>query len=58
MCLNSAGVPNGLDEETIGRTLRGWRQAAADRICLVSDTGTMLAVLAILVRPAEADVSE
>ena len=50
MCLTSAGVPNGLDEETIARTFRGWRHAAVGRVDLASDTRTMRAVLAILIR--------
>lgn len=52
MCLNSAGVPNGLDEETIRATFRGWRLRSMERVDLVSDTRSMPAVMAILVPPA------
>jgi len=50
MCLTSAGVPNGLDEETIDRTFRGWQHAALRRVELASETRTMQAVLAMLIR--------
>jgi SAM-dependent methyltransferase len=52
MCLNSAGVPNGLDEETIRVTFRAWQLMSIERVDLVSDTRTMPAVLALLCRPA------
>jgi SAM-dependent methyltransferase len=52
MCLNSAGVPNGLDEGTIVTTFDAWRITSMERLELVSDTRTMLAVIATLVRPA------
>ncbi len=51
MCLNSAGVRNGLDEKTIRVTFPAWHLAAMDRIDLVSDTRAMPAITAILVRP-------
>ncbi len=54
MCLNSAGVPNGLDEETIRETFRGWQHAVTMRLDLGSDTRTMPAVLAVLIRAAQA----
>ncbi len=54
MCLTSAGVPNGLDEETIARTFRGWRHAVLKCVDLASDTRTMPAVLAILIRAGQA----
>jgi SAM-dependent methyltransferase len=50
MCLTSAGAPNGLDEQTVSATFRGWRQVAIRPVELASDTTTMRAVLAILVR--------
>lgn len=53
MCLNSAGVPNGLNEETIRVTFPAWHLAAVDRMDLVSDTRTMPAITAILVRPPD-----
>ena len=51
MCLTSAGVPNGLDEETIRTAFRGWRLASVDRMELVSNTRTMPAVFALLFPP-------
>ena len=51
MCLTSAGKPNGLDEETIGIAFHGWHHASARRVRLASDTRTMPAVVAILIRP-------
>ena len=51
LCLNSAGQPNGLDEGTIHATFADWRTAAVERMELVSDTRTMPAISAILVRP-------
>src|SRR5258706_227658 len=51
MCLNSAGVRNGLDEQTIRVTFPAWDLAAVDRMDLVSDTRAMPAIRAILVRP-------
>jgi len=50
MCMTSGGVPNGLDEQTVSVTFRGWRQAAIRRVELASDTRKMRAVLAILIR--------
>ena len=50
MCLTSGGVPNGLDEQTVSVTFRGWRQVAIRRVELASDTRTMRAVLALLTR--------
>jgi SAM-dependent methyltransferase len=41
MCLNSAGVPNGLDEEIIQITFPAWHLAAIDRMDLLSDTRAM-----------------
>jgi ubiquinone/menaquinone biosynthesis C-methylase UbiE len=54
MCLNSAGVPNGLSEETIRATFHAWQLASIERVALVSGTRTMPAVLAMLSRPAPA----
>jgi SAM-dependent methyltransferase len=51
MCLNSAGIPNGLDEGTIHAAFRDWRVASIERADLSSDTRTMPAVVALLVRP-------
>jgi SAM-dependent methyltransferase len=51
MCLTTAGVPNGLDEEAIGWTFRGWTHASTRRVELASETRAMPAVLAILIRP-------
>ena len=51
MCLNSAGRPNGLDEDTIRATFSGWKLLAIDRAELISDTRAMPAVTAILIRP-------
>jgi SAM-dependent methyltransferase len=50
MCLTSAGVPNGLDEQTVSATFRGWRQVAMRMVELASDTRKMRAVLALLIR--------
>lgn len=52
MCLNSAGTPNGLDEATIRTTFESWRVTAMERMDLVTGTRTMLAVVALLLRPA------
>jgi len=46
MCLNSAGVPNGLDEATIRSAFCAWQLTALERVGLLSDTRTMPAVLA------------
>jgi SAM-dependent methyltransferase len=51
MCLNSAGRPNGLGEETIRAAFSGWTVHSIGRAELVSDTRTMPAVIAILIRP-------
>jgi SAM-dependent methyltransferase len=51
MCLNSAGVRNGLDEQTIRVMFPSWHLAALDRMDLLSDTRAMPAITAILVRP-------
>jgi SAM-dependent methyltransferase len=51
MCLNSAGSPNGLDEDTIRAAFSDWILHVIDRAELVSDTRTMPAVTAILIRP-------
>ena len=48
MCLTSAGVPNGLDEQTISATFSAWQLASMTRTDLVSDTRSMPAILAIL----------
>jgi SAM-dependent methyltransferase len=50
MCLNSAGVPNGLGEDTITAAFGGWRLLRMERRDLASDTRTMPAVLALLER--------
>lgn len=50
MCLNAAGVPNGLDEATIRATFGTWSLASTKHAELTSDTGTMPAILALLVR--------
>ena len=54
MCLNSAGLPNGLDEETIRSAFPAWPVVRMKRQGLVSDTRTLPAVLALLTRPATA----
>jgi SAM-dependent methyltransferase len=51
MCLNSAGTPNGLDEETIRTTFHAWQLGAIDRVDIDSDSRTMPAVVALLRRP-------
>jgi SAM-dependent methyltransferase len=48
MCLTSAGVRNGLDEESIRATFGGWGLASMTRMDLASDTRSMPAILAIL----------
>jgi SAM-dependent methyltransferase len=48
MCLNSAGVPHGLDEETITAAFSTWRLASMTRTDLISDTRSMPAILALL----------
>jgi SAM-dependent methyltransferase len=48
MCLNSAGRPNGLDEETIRGAFGGWRAIRLERRALATDTRTLPAVLALL----------
>lgn len=52
MCLNSAGAPNGLGEETIRTAFRDWRLTTLKRAEIASDTRTMPAILALL-RPPE-----
>ncbi|HEY7431174.1 MAG TPA: methyltransferase domain-containing protein [Streptosporangiaceae bacterium] len=52
MCLNSAGEPNGLGEESIRAAFGGWRLAALESASIASDTRTMPAILALL-RPPE-----
>lgn len=51
MCLTSAGVPNGLDEDTIRAAFGGWEPMTTTRIDLVGGERIMPAVLAIMVRP-------
>jgi SAM-dependent methyltransferase len=51
MCLNSAGRPNGLTEDTIRTTFSGWKLLAINRTELISDTRLMPAVTASLIRP-------
>ena len=48
MCLTSAGLPNGLDEQTIRTTFASWELARMTRTDLVSDTRSMPAILAVL----------
>ncbi len=52
MCLNTAGAPNGLGEETIRTAFQDWRLTALKRAEIASDTRTMSAILALL-RPPE-----
>jgi SAM-dependent methyltransferase len=54
MCLNSAGTPNGLGEDTITAAFGGWRMLRMERQELASGTRTMPAVLALLERPGPA----
>ena len=58
MCLTSAGLPNGLDEQAIGTAFPRWRQAVMRRVELASETRTMPAFLAILIRPDSRDFSQ
>ena len=58
MCLTSAGVPNGLDEQTVSATFRGWRQIAIRRVELASDTRKMPAVQALLIRSGNGSSGE
>jgi SAM-dependent methyltransferase len=51
MCLTSAGRPNGLGEHTIRETFRAWHAAELAHGRLPSDTRTMPAVVALLIRP-------
>ena len=51
MCLTSAGEPNGLDEHTVREAFRNWQLAGMRRCQLSSDTRTMPAVVALLIRP-------
>jgi SAM-dependent methyltransferase len=48
MCLTSAGVPNGLDEQTISGTFSTWQLASMTRSEIVSDSRSMPAIVAIL----------
>jgi SAM-dependent methyltransferase len=50
MCLTTAGEPNGLGEHTIRATFRGWQLADLRRLRLASDTRTMPALMALLIR--------
>jgi SAM-dependent methyltransferase len=51
MCLNSAGAPNGLGEETIRTAFHDWRLIALKRSEIASGTRTMPAILALLRPP-------
>ncbi|MGI9006975.1 MAG: class I SAM-dependent methyltransferase [Streptosporangiaceae bacterium] len=51
MCLNSAGLPNGLTEETIRAEFAGWEIVSLRPADLVTGTRTMPALQALLVRP-------
>ena len=51
MCLNSAGVPNGLGQETIEIAFAGWRIVSLRSADLVTGTRTMPALQAMLVPP-------
>jgi SAM-dependent methyltransferase len=53
ICLNSAGVRNGLDEQTIRVTRPPGAEPPSNRLDLVSDTRAMTAITAILVAPRE-----
>jgi SAM-dependent methyltransferase len=55
MCLTSAGRPNGLGEHTIRETFIAWQLADLARTRLPSDTRTMPAVVALLIRPPGED---
>lgn len=50
MCLTTAGEPNGLGEHTIRATFSGWQLADLRRLRLASDTRTMPALMALLIR--------
>jgi len=52
MCLTSAGQPNGLGEDTIRATFGSWQVGDMRQMRLVSDTRTMTAIMALLIRPA------
>ena len=52
MCLTSAGQPNGLGEGTIRETFGSWQVGDMRQLRLVSDTRTMPAIMALLIRPA------
>jgi len=52
MCLTSAGQPNGLGEDTIRETFGSWQVGDMRQLRLVSDTRTMPAIMALLIRPA------
>ena len=51
MCLNSAGVPNGLGPETIESAFAGWRIPSLHPADLVTGTRTMPALQGLLVAP-------
>jgi SAM-dependent methyltransferase len=51
MCLNSAGVPNGLGEETIEAAFAGWRILSLRPAGLITGTRTMPALQAMLTAP-------
>ncbi len=51
MCLNSAGVPNGLSEATITAAFAGWQIVSLRPAGLVTGTRTMPALQALLARP-------
>ncbi|MGN6794528.1 MAG: class I SAM-dependent methyltransferase [Streptosporangiaceae bacterium] len=55
MCLTSAGEPNGLGEHTIRETFEAWHLAGLRHSPLRSDTRTMPAVIALLIRSARRD---
>jgi len=58
MCLTSAGHPNGLSEQVIRETFGGWRLTEARRLELTSDTRTMPAVMAVLIRPSRSQAGD
>jgi SAM-dependent methyltransferase len=51
MCLNSAGVPNGLGTQTIESAFSGWQILRLRPEDLVTGTRTMPALLALLIAP-------
>ena len=56
MCLNSAGVPNGLSEATIEAAFTGWVIFSMRQADLVTGTRTMPALQALLTRPGHEQV--